>query len=78
MKITSTDLIYFSPTQTTKKIIESISIGLQVNKEKHINITLPQAGGESPPLLKGDLAIIGAPVYGGRLPEMFISRFKNI
>jgi ferredoxin/flavodoxin len=78
MKITSTDLIYFSPTQTTKKIIESISKGLQVNKENHINITLPQAGRESSLSLNGDLAIIGAPVYGGRLPAMFISRFSTI
>jgi ferredoxin len=75
--IGSAKLIYFSPTQTTRKVIEGISQGLQIEKINRIDLTLPDACATMPPIT-ADLAVIGAPVYGGRLPAMAVSRLRKV
>ena len=78
MNIESTGLIYFSPTQTTKKVIEGIAQGLQATTEQYFDLTLPDAIAQTCQEFTQDLAIIGAPVYAGRLPSVMLSRFKQI
>lgn len=78
MNIESTGLIYFSPTQTTKKVIEGIAQGLQATTEQYFDLTLPDAIAQTCQEFTQDLAIIGAPVYAGRLPSAMLSRFKQI
>lgn len=71
-------LIYFSPTGTTQKVLESIAKGITVEDVEHINLTLPEASQKEIPPFSDELVIIGAPVYGGRLPVDAINRFKRL
>lgn len=71
------NLIYFSPTKTTKNIIESIAKEMGVNTINEIDLTNDKSldkikiGGN-------DLTIFGSPVYGGRLPVVAAKRFKRV
>ena len=78
MKIDSTKLIYFSPTQTTRKVVESIAQGIQIVPVEHVDLTLPPAGMQELVEMHDELAIIGSPVYAGRLPVDVISRFLQL
>ena len=78
MKIESTGLIYFSPTQTTRKVIEAIAQGLKATSEQYFDLTLPDTIVQTCEEFTQDLAIIGAPVHAGRLPSVMLSRFKQI
>jgi ferredoxin len=78
MEIKQVKLIYFSPTGTTQKVLESIAKGINVEDVEHINLTLPQGAQQTVPPFSDELVIIGAPVYGGRLPVDAINRFKQL
>lgn len=78
MNINLAKLIYFSPTQTTRKVIEGISHGLQVVNVEHRDLTPPDAEIQMPQRWCEDLAIIGSPVYSGRLPAVAISRLRKL
>jgi len=78
MDINSAKLIYFSPTKTTRKVIEGISHGLQVVNVEHVDLTLSDAMIQERPVFYDDLAVIGAPVYSGRLPTVAISRLRKL
>lgn len=78
MNIESNRLIYFSPTLTTRRILEGIAKGLQATPEQHCNLTHPIACNHNTRETNSDLAIIGAPVYAGRLPPVMVSRFQHI
>ena len=78
MKIKDMELIYFSPTQTTKKVLEGIAQGISAKEVTHIDLSLS----EPKPLVSkqraSDLAIIGAPVYGGRIPIDADQRLRQL
>ena len=78
MEINKVKLIYFSPTGTTRKVVENIAKGINEALVEHIDLTLPghtrQAIAPSPE----ELVIFGAPVYGGRLPVDAVDRFKRV
>jgi len=78
MNIESTGLIYFSPTQTTRKVLEGIAQGLQVTNAQIFDLTQPDAIPQKYQETYPALAIIGAPVYAGRLPPVAVSRLKQI
>jgi len=78
MDINKVNLIYFSPTGTTRTVLESIAKGVAVKDVEHINLTLPEGGRQTIPLFSDELVIIGAPVYGGRLPVDAIERLKQL
>lgn len=78
METKKVKLIYFSPTGTTRKILEGIAQGISIGKVEAIDFTLPENANRSVPVFSNELAIIGAPVYGGRLPEDAINRFKQL
>ncbi len=78
MNINSTKLIYFSPTQTTRKVIESIAQGIHFTTVEHIDLTPPEASTRKPTEMHGVLAIIGAPVYSGRLPADMVRRLRRL
>ena len=78
MDIHSATLIYFSPTQTTRKVLEGIARGIGTANVEHQDLTLPVSGGcafESP---SDGLALIGAPVYGGRVPPVAARRLRRM
>jgi ferredoxin len=78
MEVKQVKLIYFSPTGTTQKILESIAKGITVENVEHINLTLSEGARQTIPPFSDELVIIGAPVYGGRLPVDAIKRFKPL
>ena len=78
MEVKKVKLIYFSPTGTTKKVLESIAQGINAEDIDHIKLTLPDGAQQADPSLSDELVIIGAPVYGGRLPVDAIDRFKQL
>ena len=77
MDITSAKLIYFSPTQTTRKVLEGIAQGVQIATIDHFDLTPPDARMRKPVEMHAELALIGVPVYGGRLPADAISRLRR-
>lgn len=77
MKINKVNLVYFSPTQTTQKILKSIASAFDAEIIDH-DYTLKLGKEELPFFESDELVILGAPVYGGRIPKVTESLFKNI
>lgn len=78
MNFDVTKLIYFSPTETTAKIAMAIAQGIQASSVAHMNLTLPAAKTRTFEELTDELAIIGMPVYAGRLPAEAVERLGRI
>jgi Fe-S-cluster-containing hydrogenase component 2 len=79
MNINSLKLIYFSPTQTTRKIVEGIAQGIQIAEVEHVDLTPPDTRMRKlMEMHRNELAIIGSPVYTGRLPTDAIHRLQRL
>jgi ferredoxin len=78
MVIQSVKLLYFSPTGTTRRILEAIAEGLGVGKPDHIDLTLPSTKIEGDKEIRGGLTVIGVPVYTGRVAMEAVERLKQI
>jgi ferredoxin len=76
MNISRVNLVYFSPTNTSRYISSAVSkgIGLPV---KHINLTLSDID-HIQKIPCEELIIFASPVYSGRIPEIALKRFKKI
>lgn len=72
------NLIYFSPTGTTKKIIESVSSELEYSDIKTYNLTQANKRINGLEFDSDDLVIVGVPVYAGRVPQILNAYFKKI
>lgn len=70
--------VCFSPTGTTQKIIAEIAQGLKINAVSRIDLTLPAAEALNFMINRGDLAIIGVPVYAGRVAPIAAGRLKKL
>ena len=65
--------MYFSPTNTTKKVTEEIAGVLAANlncRQCVVDFTLPGVREYVQTFNKGDLVIFGTPVYAGRVPNV--------
>jgi len=71
-------LIYFSPTGTTRAVLEAIAEGAGAAIVRHIDLTLPGAKVDARGKAPGDLTVIGVPVYAGRVPLQALSRLQRI
>jgi ferredoxin len=78
MEIKSVKLVYFSPTGTTRKVLEGIAQGIGAADVGHIDLTLPEGARKAVPPFTDELVLIGAPVYGGRLPVDAVARFRKL
>jgi ferredoxin len=78
MNISAAKLIYFSPTRTTQKIVWAIAQGVGVDAVEGLDLTLPEAGTRTFGELRDELAVIGAPVYGGRISPEAVRRLRRI
>jgi len=78
MNINSVKLVYFSPTKTTEKIVEGILQGICVDIVEQIDLTPPEARTMTFVEMHDELVIIGAPVYGGRIPAEAACRLQHI
>lgn len=70
MKIQSLKLVYFSPTGTTKTVIQGIARGLNQDSVEFIDITKPAARQSKLQTGETDLLVIAVPVYMGRVPAL--------
>ena len=76
-------ILYFSPTNTTKKICNAVASGMGVEKPVELNITYKDFRerfiSSSKQYIKNiDHIIFGAPVYTGKLPIQVIDTLKAI
>lgn len=78
MEVRQVRAVYFSPTGTTKRILQGIVHGIGVDDIEHIDLTLPDGAGRTHPPCSDQLVLLGAPVYGGRLPAEAIRRFQGL
>jgi ferredoxin/flavodoxin len=67
MEIASLKLIYFSPTGTTKRIVEGIAQGINSGSIQHVDITKPENREQHVETTDNELLVVGAPVYFGRV-----------
>lgn len=74
--IEQVNLIYYSPTGTSRKIARAIGDGLKINKITEIDLTFNENIVTS--VDSNTLNIFAVPVYGGRLPKIFLERLGNI
>ena len=78
MTVTSAQLIYFSPTRTTRKILEGIAHGLQGITVDQADLTPPAARAQGFAAVDRPLALIGVPVYSGRVPVEAVDRLRRL
>ena len=71
-------LVYFSPTKTTESVLEGIAQGVEVETVEHLNLTPPDARTRAISEMHGELAIVGTPVYGGRIPFDAAQRLRRL
>ncbi|WP_321391170.1 4Fe-4S binding protein [uncultured Desulfuromusa sp.] len=74
MKVNNTHLIYFSPTGTTQKVVNAIAEGLKADKIQRYDLTFPVE--KTKIRLMEGVAVIGAPVYAGRIPVDVLERLS--
>ena len=70
-------ILYFSPTNSTKKIVQSIANSIASNYEE-LDMTLPQNRQQALSFSEDDLVIIGMPTYAGRIPKLLLSYLDQI
>lgn len=70
MQLDTVTLACFSPTGTTRKVLEGIAKGMGAAEVKTVDATLPHE--REKPLVMGadEVLVIGVPVYMGRVPAM--------
>lgn len=71
------NLLYFSATDTTAKIIKEIAYGIG-EPVKEYDITLPVDRQKELSFHSDDIVIIGVPVYAGRVPEFLTEYFAKV
>lgn len=62
--------VFFSPTGTTKAVVQSIASGFASKDVELVDITSPEARKQPMVVSKDELIIIGVPVYMGRVPAL--------
>lgn len=75
-KMDSVSVVYYSPTDTTKKIATAIAEGTGVADVHAYNLTA--AGSLPATVAASDLLVLAAPVYSGRVSPTALERFRDI
>jgi ferredoxin len=78
MKINLVKLVFFSPTGTTKAIVQTIANALDYKNVELIDITKPFARQQVLRTKEDDLLIVALPVYMGRLPSLLSGWLHSI
>lgn len=80
MSIETLRLVFFSPTGTTRSVVEAIGAGIGLPVTSVVDLTLPEISITSQPGGDGGtpLTIVGTPVYGGRVPEPALDRLRAL
>jgi ferredoxin len=75
MEIKDVHLIYFSPTGTTKKIIDAFAEGLNPQNINRYDLTCELEAKQQS--LESGIAVVGIPVYAGLVPEDCLMRLAG-
>ena len=73
--------IFFSPTLTTKKVVDKIAEGLSVASGMEMteyDFTTPKMRESIPELGIGDIVVFGMPTYAGRLPNLMLPYLNTL
>jgi ferredoxin len=70
MKIRSLKSAVFSPTGTTKSIVQAIARGINQSTAEPIDITQPNGRKQHLQTSKDDILVVAVPVYIGRVPAL--------
>ncbi len=70
--------IYFSPTKTTKKVLEGISIGMDVKFVPDIDLTRPNHRKNWKGKSEADLLLVGSPIWGQAIPPLYLRELKKL
>lgn len=77
MIVRSVTLVYFSATDTTRKVLRAIARGM-CRVAREVDFTMPTDREQGKLFSQGDFVIFGAPVYGGRVPGFVEEYLKRI
>lgn len=76
MTLQKANLVYFSATGTTAKIVSAIESGLGVKDKKTHNLI--KSDQEPVSIPNDEIAIFGSPVFSGRVPDVARKAFEKI
>ncbi len=74
----SLKIAFFSPTGTTKAVIEGIARGIDQSATELIDITKPNDRKQPLKVSQNDLLIVAVPVYAGRVPTILLDWLGSI
>ena len=72
MKTESVQCLYFSPTGSTRKFVETVAAGTGLRQVPSVDITTPSQRQLWSGEIEGDLLVVGVPVYGGIPPALVL------
>lgn len=75
MTYNNVNLIYFSATGTTQKIVTTVAKGMNIDSSKHYNIT--KGIDEVVNIPADNVAVFGMPVYAGRIPQIMVESLNK-
>jgi len=78
MKVKSLKSVYFSPTGTTKAVVQGILCGIDHFPVEIIDITRPAAREKPLKISENELLVIAVPVYMGRVPALLVEWLQAI
>ena len=78
MNIQTVSCVYFSPTGTTKAIVDGIAQGIDAERVETIDITKPSNREKRPLTFESQIVILATPVYYGRVPEVAASYLSTL
>ncbi|MCT4620057.1 MAG: EFR1 family ferrodoxin [Marinisporobacter sp.] len=75
--------MFFSATDTTKKVVVQVANKIAENMDEeidvnHMDFTLPEARKEPTYFTEEDLVVVGIPVYAGRVPNVLLKYLNTI
>jgi ferredoxin len=78
MNIQSVKLVCFSPTGTTKAVLQGIARGIDHSVVELVDITTPEARTKQLATSDNELLVVGVPVYMGRVPALLSQWLHSI
>ena len=76
--VSSVQCLYFSPTGSTRKVVETVAKGTGLSAAGSISITTPLERDSFSGQVAGDLLIVGVPVYAGKIPSFVLSPLSKV
>lgn len=78
MQISTIKTVYFSPTGTSKKVVQAIAEGAKTDQPlETVDLTIPSYP-ENISMAAGELTIFAVPVYAGRVAPLAVKRMESI